>query len=63
MLTVSQHDNHRFTAGNNTDSGLLSDELHNLLHDFIQMEEMLCRPTSPAFLMWVSKGGQYKARM
>ena len=60
-LTVSQHD-HRFTADNNADPGLLSDELHDLLHDFTQMEEMLCSLASPCFLMWVSKGGQYKAR-
>jgi ATP-dependent DNA helicase PIF1 len=26
------------------------------------MEEMLCSLASPCFLMWVSKGGQYKAR-
>ena len=61
-LTISQHDNHRFTAANNADPGLLSDELQDLLHDFTQMEEMLCSLASPCFLMWVSKGGQYKAR-
>ena len=27
-----------------------------------QMEEMLCSLASPCFLMWVSKGGQYKSR-
>lgn len=26
------------------------------------MEEMLCSLASPCFLMWVSKGGQYKSR-
>jgi hypothetical protein len=43
-------------------SALLSNELQDLLLDFTQMEEMLCSLASPCFLMWVSKGGQYKAR-
>jgi hypothetical protein len=61
-LTVFQPANHRFTAANNADPGLLSDDLYDILHDFTQMEEMLCSLASPCFLMWVSKGGQYKTR-
>jgi hypothetical protein len=61
-LTFVQHASHRFTALNKADPGLLSPDLHDLLHDFTQMEEMLCSLASPCFLMWVSKGGQYKAR-
>ena len=33
-----------------------------ILHDLTQMEEMLCTLASPFFLMWVSKGGQFKTR-
>jgi hypothetical protein len=43
------------------DPGILPKELHNILDGITQMEEMLCSLTSPCFLMWVSKGGQYKA--
>ena len=32
----------------------------DILQGMTQMEEMLCFLTSPCFLMWVSKGGQYK---
>ena len=62
LLTVLQQVYHRFTDDNNADPGLLSDELHDLLDNFTQMEEMLSSLASPCFLMWVSKGGQYKAR-
>jgi hypothetical protein len=36
--------------------------LEHILDGFTQMEEMLCSLASPCFLMWVSKGGQYKSR-
>jgi hypothetical protein len=62
LLTVLQQAFHRFTNQNNADPGLLSAELHDILDGFTQMEEMLCSRASPCFLMWVSKGGQYKAR-
>jgi hypothetical protein len=47
---------------NNADTRLLSKDLLDILYDFTQMEDMLCSLASPCFLMWVSKGGQYKAR-
>jgi hypothetical protein len=37
-LTIPQHDNHRFTAANNADPGLLLDELHDLLHDLTSLK-------------------------
>jgi ATP-dependent DNA helicase PIF1 len=61
-LTVLQQAFHRFTDQNNADPGMLSADLHDILDGFTQMEEMLCSRASPCFLMWVSKGGQYKAR-
>jgi ATP-dependent DNA helicase PIF1 len=36
--------------------------LEHILDGITQMEEMLCSLASPCFLMWVSKGGQYKSR-
>ena len=47
---------------NNADPGEIPPELEETLHDITQMEEMLCSLASPCFLMWVSKGGQYKSR-
>jgi ATP-dependent DNA helicase PIF1 len=41
---------------------MVSDELRHIVHDITQMEEMLCSLASPCFLMWVSKGGQFKTR-
>jgi Helitron helicase-like domain at N-terminus len=61
-LTLFQHATHRFTDDNNADPGLLPPELQDILRDFTQMEEMLCSLASPCFLMWVSRGGQHKAR-
>ena len=47
---------------NNADPGSLPDAIRSVLEGFTQMEEMLCSLASPCFLMWVSKGGQYKTR-
>lgn len=60
-LTVLQLTFHPFTDHNKADPGLLSPELHNILHDFTRMEKMLCSLASPCFPTWASKGGQYKA--
>ena len=45
---------------NEADPGDVPDELRNVLQGITQMEEMLCSLASPCFLMWISKGGQYK---
>jgi hypothetical protein len=34
----------------------------DVLDGLTQMEEMLCSLASPCFLMWVSKGGQFKSQ-
>ena len=57
-----QQNGHRFVEANNADPGVLTGDLVEILHDLTQMEEMLCSLASPFFLMWVSKGGQYKSR-
>ena len=49
-------------AENEADPGDIPDELEIVLGDITQIEEMLCGLASPCFLMWVSKGGQYKTR-
>jgi ATP-dependent DNA helicase PIF1 len=59
---VSQHGQHRYDAMNDADPGNVPDALQDVLQDLTQMEEMLCCLASPCFLMWVSKGGQYKTR-
>lgn len=51
---------HRYSAKNHIDLGQIPPYLHLILFDLTQMEEMLCSLTSLCFLMWVSKGGQYK---
>jgi hypothetical protein len=58
----SKRDGHRFVSENNADPGPLPEEVQETLQDLTQMEEMLCSLASPFFLMWVSKGGQYKTR-
>ena len=57
-----QHGIHRFSAQNNADPGLIPGDLRPILDGLTQMEEMLCSLASPCFLMWISKGGQYKSR-
>ena len=47
---------------NFADPGEIPADLVDVLQDITQMEEMLCSLASPCFLMWVSKGGQYKTR-
>ena len=58
----SQPGHHRYSAENEADPGVVPDDLALILRDLTQMEEMLCSLASPCFLMWVSKGGQYKSR-
>lgn len=58
----SQRNGHRYDGHNLADPGLIPDALIDVVHDITQMEEMLCSLASPCFLMWVSKGGQYKTR-
>jgi ATP-dependent DNA helicase PIF1 len=53
---------HRYSAENEADPGVIPDDLAWILFGLTQMEEMLCSLASPCFLMWVSKGGQYKSR-
>lgn len=57
-----QRNGHRFVADNFADPGSVPDVLHEIVHDLTQMEEMFCSLASPCFLMWVSKGGQFKTR-
>ncbi|KAH9983921.1 hypothetical protein BJV77DRAFT_1162843 [Russula vinacea] len=57
-----EHAGHRYGIENNADPGVIPDELKGILNGITQMEEMLCSLASPCFIMWVSKGGQYKAR-
>ena len=52
---------HTYSAENHVDPGK-NPHLHQILFDLTQLEEMLCSLASPCFLMWVSKGGQYKTR-
>ena len=61
-LTSSQHAGHRYGVENNADPGVIPHELKGILNGITQMEEMLCSLASPCFIMWVSNGGQYKAR-
>ena len=51
---------HRYSVENHADPGNIPPHLRPILFDLTQMEEMLCSLVSPCFLMWVSKGGQYK---
>lgn len=62
MLTPLQHGIHCFSAQNSADPGIIPPDLCEILAGLTQMEEMLCSLASPCFLMWVSKGGQYKSR-
>ena len=57
-----QRGRHRYGVANDADPGLIPDELLPVLDGLTQMEEMLCNLASPCFLMWVSKGSQYKTR-
>ena len=59
---VLQRGHHRYGVANDADPGVIPDELLPVLDGFTQMEEMLCSLASPCFLMWVSKGRQYKTR-
>jgi hypothetical protein len=59
---VLQRGHHRYGVANDADPGVIPDELLPALDGLTQMEEMLCSLASPCFLMWVSKGGQYKTR-
>ena len=61
-LTFLQSHIHCFSAQNFTDPGVIPEDLRETLHGLTQMEEMLCSLASPCFLMWVSKGRQYKSR-
>jgi hypothetical protein len=61
-LSLSQHGQHRYDDSNNADPHDIPHVLRDTLHGLTQMEEMLCSLASPCFLMWVSKGGQYKTR-
>ena len=61
-LTSLQLAGHRYSIKNNVDLSIIPDELKGILNGIMQMEEMLCSLASPCFIMWVSKGGQYKAR-
>lgn len=60
--TLPGHPCHCYNAANNADPGPIAAELHDILpvDGITQMEEMLCSLASPCFIMWVSKGGQYK---
>ena len=60
-LTFLQSSIHRFSAQNFADPGVIPEDLRETLHGLTQMEEMLCSLASPCFLMWVSKGRQYKS--
>ena len=60
-LTFLQSRIYCFSAQNFTDPGVIPEDLRETLHGLTQMEEMLCSLTSPCFLMWVSKGRQYKS--
>ena len=60
-LTFLQSHIHCFSAQNFTDPGVIPEDLRETLHGLTQMEEMLCSLASPCFLMWVSKGRQYKS--
>ena len=53
---------HHYGVKNDADPGEIPEDLHGILDDLMQMEEMLCSLASPCLLMWVSKGGQYKTR-
>ena len=44
------------------DPSIIPDKLKGILNGIMQIEVMLCGLASPCFIMWVSKGGQYKAR-
>ena len=57
-----QRGGHRYGVENDADPGEIPEDLRGILDDLTQMEEMLCSLASPCFLMWVSKGGQYKTR-
>ena len=61
-LTDLQLAGHRYSAENDADPGLIPHDLQLILNGITQMEEMLCSLASPCFVMWVSKGGQYKMR-
>jgi hypothetical protein len=60
LLMPLQHGIHCFSAQNLADPGIIPNDLHEILAGLMQMEEMSCSLTSPCFLTWVSKGGQYK---
>ena len=60
LLTPLQHSIHYFSAQNLADPGVIPPDLCEILAGLMQMK-MLCSLTPPCFLMWVSKGGQYKS--
>lgn len=61
--TLPSHPCHHYDAANNADPGPIAAEPHDILDGITQMEEMLCSlASSPCFVMWVSKGRQYKTR-
>jgi hypothetical protein len=60
LLTPLQHSIHHFSAQNLADPGIIPPDLCEILAGLTQMK-MLCSLTPPCFLMWVSKGGQYKS--